>query len=103
MKKWGTLITLSLAMFIIAIDAAIMNVSFSALVEDLNTTVSWVQAAVPYKRVRNCLNMKEMPTFLKLASLDHALRGVLPVGGHQFRPAARRINRRSIGWISCRT
>ena len=42
MKKWGTLITLSLAMFIIVIDTTIMNVSISALVEDLNTTVSGV-------------------------------------------------------------
>jgi MFS family permease len=46
MKKWGALITLSLAMFIIVIDTTIMNVSISALVEDLNTTVSGVQAAI---------------------------------------------------------
>ena len=46
MKKWGTLVTLSLAMFIIVIDTTIMNVSISALVEDLNTTVSGVQAAI---------------------------------------------------------
>ena len=46
MKKWGTLITMSLAMFIIVIDTTIMNVSISALVEDLNTTVSGVQAAI---------------------------------------------------------
>ena len=46
MKKWGALITLSLAMFIIVIDTTIMNVSISALVEDLNTTVSGIQAAI---------------------------------------------------------
>lgn len=46
MKKWGALVTLSLAMFIIVIDTTIMNVSISALVEDLNTTVSGVQAAI---------------------------------------------------------
>jgi MFS family permease len=46
MKKWATLITLSLAMFIIVIDTTIMNVSISALVEDLNTTVSGVQSAI---------------------------------------------------------
>jgi len=46
MKKWGTLITLSLAMFIIVIDTTIMNVSISALVEDLNTTVTGVQSAI---------------------------------------------------------
>lgn len=46
MKKWGALTSLSLAMFIIVIDTTIMNVSISALVEDLNTTVSGVQAAI---------------------------------------------------------
>jgi len=46
MKKWGTLITLSLAMFIIVIDTTIMNVSISALVVDLNTTVVGVQTAI---------------------------------------------------------
>ena len=46
MKKWGALTALSLAMFIIVIDTTIMNVSISALVEDLNTTVSGVQAAI---------------------------------------------------------
>lgn len=46
MKKWGTLTALALAMFIIVIDTTIMNVSISALVEDLNTTVSGVQAAI---------------------------------------------------------
>jgi MFS family permease len=46
MKKWGALITLSLAMFIIVIDTTIMNVSISPLVEDLNMTVSGVQAAI---------------------------------------------------------
>lgn len=46
MKKWVTLITLSLAMFIIVIDTTIMNVSISDLVRDLNTTVSGVQSAI---------------------------------------------------------
>ncbi|MCO5189985.1 MAG: MFS transporter [Anaerolineae bacterium] len=46
MKKWGALTSLSLAMFIIVIDTTIMNVSISALVEDLNTTISGVQAAI---------------------------------------------------------
>jgi MFS family permease len=46
MKKWGALVTVSLAMFIIVIDTTIMNVSISALVEDLNTTVSGIQAAI---------------------------------------------------------
>jgi MFS family permease len=46
MKKWAVLTLLSGAMFIIVIDTTIMNVSISALVEDLNTTVSGIQAAI---------------------------------------------------------
>ncbi len=46
MKKWAVLSLLSAAMFIIVIDTTIMNVSISALVEDLNTTVGGVQAAI---------------------------------------------------------
>lgn len=46
LKKWGALIVLSLAMFIIVIDTTIMNVSISALVEDLNTTVTMIQSAI---------------------------------------------------------
>lgn len=46
MKKWGTLATVALAMFIIVIDTTIMNVSISNLVVDLNTTVSGVQSAI---------------------------------------------------------
>jgi MFS family permease len=46
MKKWAALIVLSMATFIIVIDTTIMNVSISALVEDLDTTVGGVQAAI---------------------------------------------------------
>ncbi len=46
MKKWAVLALLSAAMFIIVIDTTIMNVSISALVADLNTTVSGIQAAI---------------------------------------------------------
>lgn len=46
MKKWTVLSLLSGAMFIIVIDTTIMNVSISALVMDLNTTVSGVQSAI---------------------------------------------------------
>lgn len=38
-----------MAMFIIVIDTTIMNVSISALVVDLNTTVTGVQAAISMK------------------------------------------------------
>ncbi|MCA9875282.1 MAG: MFS transporter [Anaerolineales bacterium] len=46
MKKWGVLILMSLSMFIIVIDTTIMNVSISALVADLNTTISGIQSAI---------------------------------------------------------
>ncbi len=46
MKRWGVLIVLSLSMFIIVIDTTIMNVSIAALVEDLDTTVQGIQAAI---------------------------------------------------------
>ncbi len=46
MKKWTALTTLALAMFIIVIDTTIMNVSISALVVDLDTTVTGVQSAI---------------------------------------------------------
>jgi len=37
---------LSMAMFVLVIDTSMMNVSISAIVEDLNTTVSGVQSAI---------------------------------------------------------
>ena len=40
------LVVLSLAMFVYVIDTTLMNVSISALVEDLDTTVGAVQAAI---------------------------------------------------------
>ena len=46
MKKWTVLALLSGAMFIIVIDTTMMNVSISALVADLNTTVSGIQSAI---------------------------------------------------------
>jgi len=45
-SKWNVLIILSMATFIGVIDTTIMNVSISALVEDLNTTVTGIQSAV---------------------------------------------------------
>jgi len=46
MKKWMLLILLSLSMFIIVIDTTVMNVSISALVVNLNTTVVGIQSAI---------------------------------------------------------
>jgi hypothetical protein len=36
---------LSMAMFVLVVDTSLMNVSISAVVEDLGTTVSGVQSA----------------------------------------------------------
>jgi MFS family permease len=46
MKNWLVLITLSMAMFIIVIDTTIMNVSISALIIDLDTSVRGIQSAI---------------------------------------------------------
>lgn len=45
-KKQALIITMALGTFVVVLDNTIMNVSISALVEDLNTTVSGVQAAI---------------------------------------------------------
>jgi len=39
-------ILLSMAMFVLVVDTSIMNVSISAVVQDLDTTVSGVQGAI---------------------------------------------------------
>ena len=39
-------IRLSMAMFVLVVDTSLMNVSISAVVQDLNTTVSGVQSAI---------------------------------------------------------
>ena len=46
MKNKIVLLALSLAMFVLVIDTTIMNVSITALVEDLNCDVTEVQAAI---------------------------------------------------------
>ncbi|NJE30625.1 MFS transporter [Thermococcus sp. 18S1] len=45
-SKWGVLIIMSAALFIMFIDTTMMNVSISALVVDLNTTVGGIQSAI---------------------------------------------------------
>lgn len=45
-RKWVVLTTLAIAMFVLVIDTTIMNVSITALVQDLNTDVTGVQAAI---------------------------------------------------------
>ena len=46
LKEWGVLLVMGLASFILVLDTSMMNVAISAIVEDLNTTVSGVQAAI---------------------------------------------------------
>ncbi|MCX6387836.1 MAG: MFS transporter [Solirubrobacterales bacterium] len=44
--KWIPVIVLAIAQFIMVLDTTVMNVSISAVVEDLNTTISGVQLAI---------------------------------------------------------
>jgi MFS family permease len=46
MAKWGALVILSLAQFLMVLDAAVMNVSISQLVEDFDTDVTTIQAVI---------------------------------------------------------
>ncbi len=46
MGKWGPLVVLSLAQFLMVIDQAVMNVSISQLVEDFDTTVTTIQSVI---------------------------------------------------------
>jgi len=45
-RKWAVVAVLGTAMFIIVIDTTIMNVSISAIVADLKTTVTGIQTAI---------------------------------------------------------
>ncbi|AEG17380.1 MFS transporter [Methanobacterium paludis] len=44
--KWGVVIIACLAVFIIVLDSSAMNVAITALVKDLNTTLSMIQAII---------------------------------------------------------
>ncbi len=46
MKKWGPLVILAAAQFVMVLDQAVMNVSISQLVVDFNTTVTTIQAVI---------------------------------------------------------
>jgi EmrB/QacA subfamily drug resistance transporter len=46
MAKWGVLIVLSFAQFLMVLDQAVMNVAISQLVEDFDTTVTTIQAVI---------------------------------------------------------
>jgi len=46
--KWGPLIVLSLAQFLMVIDQAVMNVSISQLVDDFDTDVTAIQGVITF-------------------------------------------------------
>ncbi|HEY2644946.1 MAG TPA: MFS transporter [Galbitalea sp.] len=48
MAKWGAVIILGLAQFVMVLDSTVMNVSISQVVEDLNTTVDAMQTAITF-------------------------------------------------------
>jgi EmrB/QacA subfamily drug resistance transporter len=48
MAKWGVLVTLGAAQFLMVLDQAVMNVAISQLVEDFDTTVTTIQAVIAF-------------------------------------------------------
>ena len=46
MKKWGPLAILAAAQFLMVLDQAVMNVSISQLVDDLDTSVTAIQIVI---------------------------------------------------------
>ncbi|MCU0299961.1 MAG: MFS transporter [Candidatus Nanopelagicales bacterium] len=46
MKRWGPLVALAIAQFVMVLDQSVMNVSITALVEDFDTTVTTIQAII---------------------------------------------------------
>lgn len=48
MKKWGPLVILGLAQFLMVLDQAVMNVSISQLVADFDTTVTVIQSVITF-------------------------------------------------------
>jgi MFS family permease len=46
MSKWGVLIVLATAQFLMVLDQAVMNVAISQLVEDFDTTVTTIQVVI---------------------------------------------------------
>lgn len=48
MKKWTLVIVLACAQFIMVLDSTVMNVSISAVVKDLDTSVSSLQTAITF-------------------------------------------------------
>lgn len=47
-SKWSVVLVLALAQFVMVLDSTVMNVSISAVVEDLGTTVNSLQTAITF-------------------------------------------------------
>ena len=48
MKNWPVIAILGSAQFVMVLDGTVMNVSISTVVEDLDTTVDAMQAAITF-------------------------------------------------------
>jgi MFS family permease len=48
MGKWGVLVVLGAAQFLMVLDQAVMNVAISQLVDDFDTTVTTIQAVIAF-------------------------------------------------------
>src|ERR1700710_930481 len=48
MKKWGVLVVLGAAQFLMVLDQAVMNVAISQLVEDFDTAVTTIEAVIAF-------------------------------------------------------
>ena len=48
MAKWGVLVVLAAAQFLMVLDQAVMNVAISQLVEDFDTTVTTIQTVIAF-------------------------------------------------------
>ncbi|MAP62898.1 MAG: MFS transporter [Microbacterium sp.] len=48
MKRWGVLVILAVAQFVMVLDSTVMNVSISQVASDLDTTITGMQAAITF-------------------------------------------------------
>ena len=86
MTKWGVLVVLGAAQFLMVLDQAVMNVAISQLVEDFDTTVTTIQVVIAlYALVMAAL----MLTGGKLGDL-WGRRRAFAIGLVHLRAAARR-------------
>jgi len=47
-KRWGVLVILAVAQFVMVLDSTVMNVSISQVASDLDTTITGMQAAITF-------------------------------------------------------